>query len=509
MKKDILAHPLYILCFLALALCAMSFDSPQDSASLLKSKGDVCYNAGRYSEALEYYTTGLDKAKQERNDNTYYACTGQIGNVYACVGDYKRALHYYKLGYNAAKAAKNEELEWKAISNIVAIYCLVGDARNARSFFNLQTHLSVKDLTLKRYYFLYNQGLIAQTEGKWQIAEYYHKQALDYANAKALVPPYIVSQFIELGNLQLKQSHPAEAIKLYYEAQSSADSMQNKSQLIGIYHHMAEAYQALQKPDSVLKYKNLYLALSDSVFNISQFNMAGSKLFEYENAENQKRIDSLTSQNYVQLVVIIVFVALVVLLVALYVALLRKNRTLHSTYQLLVSKSEDLMLSNKKNKQLLQQYVSEKDAQQATAQLNNQLPGPKEKRSDIGLDEEQKNRLLDSIITVIEDTSVISRPDFSLASLAERIGSNTRYVSWVINDTYNKNFKTLINEQRIREACRRLADREHYANMTMQAIYEEVGFNSAASFIQAFKKVCGMTPSMYQKLVTTNEPDAD
>lgn len=36
--------------------------------------------------------------------------------------------------------------------------------------------------------------------------------------------------------------------------------------------------------------------------------------------------------------------------------------------------------------------------------------------------------------------------------------------------------------------------------MTIQAIYEELGYNSAASFIQAFKKVNGMTPSVYQKL---------
>ena len=51
----------------------------------------------------------------------------------------------------------------------------------------------------------------------------------------------------------------------------------------------------------------------------------------------------------------------------------------------------------------------------------------------------------------------------------------------------------------MREACRRLADREHYANQTMQALYESVGYTNSTSFIRAFKKVNGMTPSEYQR----------
>jgi len=70
----------------------------------------------------------------------------------------------------------------------------------------------------------------------------------------------------------------------------------------------------------------------------------------------------------------------------------------------------------------------------------------------------------------------------------------------VINEVYGKNFKTYINEFRIQEACRRLSDIEHYGNMTIQAIYEAVGFQSAASFIAAFKRSMGMTPSTYQRL---------
>ena len=119
--------------------------------------------------------------------------------------------------------------------------------------------------------------------------------------------------------------------------------------------------------------------------------------------------------------------------------------------------------------------------------------------SAIGLSEEQATRLLEKVNSVLEDVSVISREDFSLAMLAKMVDSNTKYVSMVINDTYGKNFKTYLNEFRIREACRRLSDTAHYGNMTIQAIYEQLGYKTASSFVAAFRKIIGTTPSQYQK----------
>ena len=104
----------------------------------------------------------------------------------------------------------------------------------------------------------------------------------------------------------------------------------------------------------------------------------------------------------------------------------------------------------------------------------------------------------------MNDTSVISNPDFSLQMLAEMVESNMSYVSRIINNSYQKSFKTLLNERRIQEACHKLTDRQHYGSYTMQVIYEAVGYKSASSFIRAFKRVYNMTPSEYQKVAIEN-----
>ena len=96
---------------------------------------------------------------------------------------------------------------------------------------------------------------------------------------------------------------------------------------------------------------------------------------------------------------------------------------------------------------------------------------------------------------------IISDPDFSLSQLSQLVNSNTSYVSAVINDTLGKNFKTYLNEYRIHEAIKKL-ENENSSKFTMAVIAQEVGFKTQNNFIFNFKKVMGMTPSEYKKLIS-------
>ena len=332
-----------------------------------------------------------------------------------------------------------------------------------------------------------------------------------YSAERGLSLMYYTGPLIELSKINIQKGRYRQAISYLETACDSVSKMQNKDRLVSIYQAMSDAYKKMGNADSADSYRRKYLAMSDSIFNVSQFNLANGKLFEYENKENKRRIDSLVSQNNMQLVVIIIFVVFAIAVTLLYLALRRKARNLQEAQKMLVSKNEELMASASNSKKLLSSYVEALDRheenekagtanKEADSMADEEDKAKDDHRSEIALNEEQRNRLLNSITTIMEDVSVISNSDFNLSTLADMVSSNTKYVSWIINKTYNKNFKTLLNEYRIREACRRLTDREHYGNMTIQAIYEELGYNSAASFIQAFKKVNGMTPSVYQKL---------
>ena len=81
--------------------------------------------------------------------------------------------------------------------------------------------------------------------------------------------------------------------------------------------------------------------------------------------------------------------------------------------------------------------------------------------------------------------------DLTINKLAKELGINRTYLSQVINEFYNKNFSSFINEFRIKEATKRLLQDR---NITIEAVSNDVGFKSKSAFNNAFKQYTGVTP---------------
>lgn len=459
MNKIFETHKVLIIFIILFLGISPLYALTTEPGKAIKSKlqGDAYYNACRYSEALECYTKGLDLAQKEENKKIYNACLGNIGNIYGVIEDYNRCLFYYKKGYSSAIKEKDTEMQSKFVINLVIIYCFKKEPANAKIFFRKQMLLPMKNIKIRRYFYLYNQGLIAQTEKKYSEAEFYLKQAIEYTKEAQMGSTYEMTLYNQLGDLYLANQQPRKAIDILKKSKKLIDNSKNK-EYIGAYKELSNAYKCIKNYKQAEIYHNRYLILSDSIFNQNQFNIANSKLFDYENKINDEKINALIYQNNTQLVVICLFVLYIISLSTLYFMLRRKTKKLLSAQKLLIDKNEELSKSDKKQKKLLTQYINsintinKKDIEKTE---------DKKERNDIGLNQEQINRLLDKITTVMENIQIISCSDFNLNQLADLVESNTKYVSWIINDTYGKNFKSFLNKYRIQEACKRLSDTEH------------------------------------------------
>ena len=116
------------------------------------------------------------------------------------------------------------------------------------------------------------------------------------------------------------------------------------------------------------------------------------------------------------------------------------------------------------------------------------------------LSEEAKDLLLARVKEALADTSLICQDGFTQAMLAEHIGTNANYLSVVINEKTGKNFRTLVNECRVKEVCRRLSDQARYGGFTIETIAQGVGFKSYANFVTNFRNFTGISPSAYLKM---------
>ena len=109
-----------------------------------------------------------------------------------------------------------------------------------------------------------------------------------------------------------------------------------------------------------------------------------------------------------------------------------------------------------------------------------------------------QQKLQEKLIVVLENEKLYLDPKLSVKTLAKQIDSNEKYVSYLINKVYNKNFANFINDYRIEYSKKVLVDNE-FKNFTIEAIGNLSGFNSKSGFNTTFKKHTGLTPTQFQK----------
>ncbi|WP_314313685.1 helix-turn-helix domain-containing protein [Hoylesella marshii] len=86
---------------------------------------------------------------------------------------------------------------------------------------------------------------------------------------------------------------------------------------------------------------------------------------------------------------------------------------------------------------------------------------------------------------------------YSAKRLAEDLGTNTRYISAVVNVRFHMNYTSFVNKYRIDEAMALLVDKR-YQDLNMEDISDMVGFANRQSFYASFYRINGMTPRDYR-----------
>jgi YesN/AraC family two-component response regulator len=110
-------------------------------------------------------------------------------------------------------------------------------------------------------------------------------------------------------------------------------------------------------------------------------------------------------------------------------------------------------------------------------------------------------RLMDELKEKILDIILIQKKykdkDYSAKKLAEDLGTNTRYISVVVNVRFHMNYTSFVNKFRIEEAMTLLVDKR-YRDLNMEDISDMVGFANRQSFYASFYKINGITPREYK-----------
>lgn len=196
---------------------------------------------------------------------------------------------------------------------------------------------------------------------------------------------------------------------------------------------------------------------------------------------HRSRITELVSNNKLEKerskkLIVIISGVIIILILTVYFAIIvrRRLKQLRESYVSLVKKHIEL---DEMNKKLHECEIK---------------PKTKIKLENI----KNEDLIIKKLRELLIKNEIFTKPDLSLKSLADNLGTNTSYLSATINSHYNCNLPSLINQHRIDKARKMLVSDE-FKHYSMEGIASEVGFKSRSGFYQSFKTITGLSPILY------------
>lgn len=484
-----------------------------------------------YKVALELLLRALEICDEIGYGNYVGRIYNNIGNVYCRLRDYKAANRYYRLAYE--NGADNYVLG-AALNNLGMLAHQEGKLDSALLLYKqacgVKTDVddSIANAPLN------NIALICQALKSWDSALFYYNKGL--ANARKLrneekeakILSNIGQMYFELDRLDSAE---------YYLGLSSVIAKRAKLPVIlsNNYLSFSEIEERRGDVGESFDYYKRYTALKDSVLSASEYGALSEVQFVYDmskldkqikelNAEQEIKERTIVMQRRLQGVMGVTLLTVIVFLVMLFL----KNRKLNMAYGILVAKNLEIISSDKINYQSKLEYeerlrekevIIERLSEELAMGVNVIESGEDDdcgvaktvevidvssvtgvivvaKHQCGGMSDDYRKELELAILEVMNNKEVFCDADFSLTKLSEMVGSNFNYISQIINGSFNSNFKTFINEYRIKEACRMFSDPE-YRKYSIETIANMVGFKSKGSFNPTFKEIIGVTPSFY------------
>ena len=118
------------------------------------------------------------------------------------------------------------------------------------------------------------------------------------------------------------------------------------------------------------------------------------------------------------------------------------------------------------------------------------------------------DELKEKILNIILIQQRYKDKNYSAKQLAEDLGTNTRYISAVVNVRFHMNYTSFVNKFRIEEAMALLVDKR-YQDLNMEDISDMGGFSNRQSFYASFYRMHGVTPRDYKMRHLSQHPSEE
>ncbi|MEI7727046.1 MAG: tetratricopeptide repeat protein [Bacteroidota bacterium] len=276
-----------------------------------------------------------------------------------------------------------------------------------------------------------------------------------------------------LGKIYLQTGQVKKASSALHLSLEIAVSRRFKEAMADNYRALATMYKQKGELNPAFHYGQLYIETRDSLFREYSQKVIAEMEARYEAEKKERQITLLTNENKLNKLAIQA----------------REKITLISAISsgvlliLLIFLARFYYLKQRAYKNYVRLTVDHIKKEQKGEPKESQMAS---------------HRLIEELTQAMSAEKYFLDPGLTLVDVAQKLNTNTTYLSKAINDLLNKNFSAYINELRIHEAQIMLSD-SHFSKLSIEGIAISSGFKSKSAFNSAFKKFTGVTPSFFQK----------
>ncbi len=471
----------------------MKAQKPSEKIKCLILSSELYHHAGELKKAI-CYSENAHSVINLTNDPEWMAVvTRLLARQYRQVGLYERSKKYIIKGLQASARITDFQKSNEAaglLNQEMAFYEMeMGNYPNAiqhiessLKYFEKINSCNENRTVAASYQLL---GDVYFKLNNYSVSEDYYRKAEGLLKKGSCTLGLVYNG---LGGIRLKQKNWKDAELYLKKAEKIADTSRSLKLKKAVYSNINDYYEGVGDNFKASLYAVKYVRAYDSI-------AARNQSFAMKDFENPKgkATKKNTQMNGVKNAAIVI---LSLSLVGLFLFIRRKQKKQRSKLRNII-RTQLNMIGNRTHYPLKQpgdfefsnifvEEIDEKDSE------------TDRRRNDSLMTPETESKLLE-LLEDFEKGNLYNNKGMSLSFLAGELNTNTKYLSYVINQHKNADFKTYINRLRINYIVDKLINDEKYRQYKISILADECGFSSHSKFAAVFKAVTDYSPSAYIK----------
>lgn len=507
-----------------------------DSADHHLRLAEKLYEQGNYQLALHHCGRSISFADATESRRSLYLSFYYMGCIAQTYSKLSDAARFYDFALTLCPS-DSAEIRAKILSNMIVVLGRDNGVEQASSYYQEYERLkginNTRDDSCRH---LSNLAYLELSKANYSNALNYLNQERAYVNQLPDADVIKAGMETDFAFAYLALNQNDSAIICLKRCEKILEGIHRPFLLARTYRYLSEVYEKQGNKDLSLAYLGSYQHLVDSVFNDKDYFLEINRITPIITRLNNELVKRNQQRLFLKLAIVtVLFLALLISMLLLrhhrrhqyhkitpslsptnshsdaeIAESIEQNSTstednTQSTEPVIPSVEEDshsdveIPQSITENAQFIEENTSSADTISSEETIPSEESIPSVSPLFPLAADDPNGLIAQRIDAILNDTQYLCDNSFNLNTLVQLTGSNIAYVSKIINEKYNNNFRSVLNERRVKLACEKMDDVEYYGNLTISAIAEKVGYKSSNSFINAFKKVMNTTPYIYQQ----------